>query len=149
MQDRISRIETLLREGKSTREIAKALKVSLRDIGTVRKTLNIDFASRERLHRELEESIQAKQKIETQLERRIRRKEAREKELDVRIAERQKELTQVQPRYIIQEIDLRPNYSDIEFRLHLMSINRLEWLADQAQKELTKKICQKLDERCR
>ena len=144
MQDKISQIEALLKAGKSTREIAKTLKVSLRDIGTVRKTLNIDFASRQRLDRELEESIKMKREIERELDEGIRSKEARERVLDERIAKRQEELTQVTPRYLIQQINLPPNYSDIKFRLHLMATKQLDWLIEQAHKELLNRYYSKL-----
>jgi len=64
MEDKVARIRKLLNEGKRTREIARELQVSLRDIQKVRKAEDIDFDELERLKKKVQRHERKKQRYE-------------------------------------------------------------------------------------
>jgi hypothetical protein len=131
-------IKQALEAGKTTREIAVELRVSLRDIARVRKLLNIDIGAMERAVQDLEKQI-------TELCQEIDDKDSEKKRLIQEIGtlnrqiEEKRSYKQAMP-VAIEAIHIPVNDSEVAGYLKGLDCERLSWLTEFALKVLQLKI---------
>ncbi len=138
MVSKVDKIKQALEAGKTTREIAVELRVSLRDIGRVRKLLNIDIAAMEREVQDLEKEFM-------RLCDEIADKDSEKKRLIQEIGalnrqiEEKRSYKQAMP-VAIEAIHIPANDSEVADYLKGLDCERLSWLTEFALKVLQLKI---------
>jgi len=134
MISKVTQIRKLLRQGWTTREIAHELRVSLRDIGLVRKQEGIDIGAlvrqKTRVEEEiavLDESVAQKKKVIVQLEKQIHDLKRAKADLEAAIETKQSEIKivhqQVEPIYFPQ------NYAEVRKYLKTLNLDHLRSLS--------------------
>lgn len=126
--DKVKKIKELIKQGKTTREIARELRVSLRDIHRVRMQEGIDIGAlerdRDRLQGELVSRRQEVSRLQQEIQRLREEKQGLEAEIKRRKAEVLKVVTPIKPIYFPQ------NFTDIDEYLKNLSDNQLKYLLD-------------------
>ena len=140
MVSKFDEIKHALEAGKTTREIATELRVSLRDIGRVRKHLHIDIGAKEREAQDLDKEIQ-------RLRKEIADKQSEKNRLIEEIGalnreiEKKRSYKQVMP-VPIERIYIPANASEVTDYLRRLDDKRLMWLIDAAMKVVEQRIDQ-------
>jgi len=134
MRNKADQIRELLRQDKTTREIAHELKVSLRDIHTVREQEGIDIRAIERLKTRVEKDLVAlndtvaqNRNIIAQQQKQINDLEQKKKNLEAEIGKKQAEIIYVQQ--LVEPIYIPKNYGEVEKYLETLSLDQLRSLS--------------------
>ena len=130
MINKVTQIRKLLEQGKTTREIAHELRVSLRDIGLVRKQEGIDIGALERKKISVEQdiinldnSIAFKHRVIDQLEQQINDLQRAKMSIEATIQRKQTEVKYV--RQPVKPIYFPQNYDEVKKYLETLSLDQL------------------------
>lgn len=133
MINKAALIRKLLKQGKTTREIAQELRVSLRDIGLVRKQEGIDIGAlvrqRNRLEKNLDDldnSIVQRRSNIAGLEKQLNDLQRTKISLEAAIERKRNEIKQVQQP--VELIYFPQNYGEVERYLETLSLDQLRSL---------------------
>ena len=144
-----TQIRRLLKQGKTTREIASELRVSLRDIHTVREQEGIDIGALERQKTHLEKDIAVfdknitqKKSIIARLKKQINDLGQAETNLEAEIEKKQAELKYVQQP--VEPIYLPQNYDEVRKYLETLSLDQLRSLSQMITDILNKRTVSRL-----
>jgi chromosome segregation ATPase len=140
MVSKFDEIKHALEAGKTTREIAAELRVSLRDIGRVRKHLHIDIGAKEREAQDLDKEIQrlSKEIADKQSEKNRLIQEIGALDREIERKRSYKETTVV----ATEKIYIPANASEVADYLRRLDDKRLTWLMDAAMKVAEQRIDQ-------
>jgi chromosome segregation ATPase len=136
MIDKSAEIRKLLTEGKTSREIARTLRVSLRDVHRVRQQEGIDFGAleREKKDREkdiisIEKKIDQMQHEQAQVENQINTLLRQKHELEAEIERKRTEVVYVkQP---VEPIYFPKNYREVRKYLETLNSDQLRSISQQ------------------
>ena len=151
MVTRFDQIGEALDAGKSSRQIAKEFKLSLRDVQKVRADRSLDLGAKQREHANLQKAIAGVQKSITALELELQR-------LDEQLAVRKRKLADLNneiarkrqqralaPVYV-DGIHIPPNDSDVRAYLAKLDLVRLKWFTDTIYSIIKSKQQRELEE---
>jgi len=135
MATKFDQICEALDAGKSSRQIAKECKVSLRDVPQVRADRSLDLGAKQREHAALQEAISVVKKRVTALELEL---QSLDKQLTVRrrkLADLKSEIARKKQRRALAvdyvgAIHIPPNDSEVRAYLARLDLVRLKWFAD-------------------
>lgn len=155
--DKIEEIRRRLHQGKTTREIAKELRVSLRDIHEVRKAEEIDFGALQRKENRLKASMSEMEKALARLDREMLTKQKSLENIENRISEKQKVLSdlddeiskkrkQVVELPIGRVVLIPQNYYEVDKFLSTLGVEELRWLWRRVSDRCIKSAGEKLDD---
>jgi len=129
MINKADKIRELLRQDKTTREIAHELKVSLRDIHTVREQEGIDIRAIERRKTRVEkdlialnDSVAQNRSIIAQQKKQINDLERKKTNLEAEIEKKQSDIKYVQQP--VEPIYFPQNYNEVKKYLETLSSNQ-------------------------
>ena len=136
MINKASEIRKLLVQGKTTREIARELRVSLRDIHRVREQEGIDIGAleREKERREkdigvLENGITRRRQELAQLEKQNSTLLRQNNELEAEIERKKTEVIQVVQPVMVERIDIPRNREEIREYLETLRTEQLQYIS--------------------
>ncbi|MBM4447424.1 MAG: hypothetical protein FJ023_08825 [Chloroflexi bacterium] len=136
MIHKTSEIKKLLAEGKTTREIARILRVSLRDIHRVREQEGIDIGALEREKERREKDIgvlenritQGRQEL-AQLEKRNSTLLRQKRELEAEIERKKTEVIQVVQPVVVERIDIPRNREELREYLETLNSDQMQFIS--------------------
>ncbi|MFC2050430.1 hypothetical protein ACFLTN_04560 [Chloroflexota bacterium] len=135
MINKTAEIRKLLAQGKTTREIAQELRVSLRDIGRVRQQEGIDIGALEREKRVREKDLgvlnnritQMRQE-QAQLEKRNNTLLRQNNELEAEIKRKKTEVIRIMQPIVVEHINLPRNRAELVEYLNTLSNDQLQYI---------------------
>jgi len=127
MVNKIEQIEEMLKAGKSTRAIAKELKVSLRDIAKVRKEMGIDFDALYRREDILNKEIDSLESMEERLKGSVADKKNELSRLEAECDRKRREIALI-PRFIYNDVPLPSNYRSVQAWFRALSHDQLRYV---------------------
>jgi len=136
MVNKTAEIRRLLAQGKTTREIAHELRVSLRDIQRVRQQEGIDIGALERGKRRVERDINVLENRITQMRQELAQLEkqnstllSQKNKLETEIERKKTEVIQVKQPVSVESIYFPRNYMEVPEYLKTLSTEQLQYIS--------------------
>jgi len=151
MVTKFDQICEALDAGKSSRQIAKEFKVSLRDVQKVRADCRLDLGAKQREYAALQEAIAGVQKSVTARELELQRLDEQLAVRKRKLADLKKEIARKKQQRALAldyvgAIHIPPNDSEVRAYLAELDLERLKWLEDTAYSILESKLVRDLKE---
>jgi chromosome segregation ATPase len=127
MVNKIEQIKELLNAGKSTRAIAAELHVSLRDIGKVKKSMDIDFDALYRKRDALTQELESLDSMEDRVKSSIADKKNELSRLEAECDRKRREITTI-PRFMYRDVPAPSNYASIQAWFRALSNDQLRYV---------------------